>query len=55
MIAFGHRDDRGIRPFLGLDGFEAGLILLEGPRHVLDPSAGDVGGGAEGGGLCPQR
>ena len=55
MVAFGHRDDRGIRAFLSLDGVEARLILLEGPRRVLDPSAGGVGGGGEGGGLRPQR
>ena len=34
MVAFGHRDDRGIRAFLSLDGVEARLILVEGPRRV---------------------
>ena len=56
MVAFGHRNDRGIRTFLCFDGLEAGLIFLEGPRRALDPSAGGVGGGgAESGGLRPQR
>ena len=55
MIAFGRRDGRGIRSFLSVDGVEARLILLEGPRRVLDPSAGGFGGGGEGGGLRPQQ
>ena len=55
MVAFDHRNDRGIRPFLCLDGFEASLIFLEGPRRVLDPRAGGVGGGGEGGSLRPHR
>ena len=53
MVAFGHRDDRGIRSDLSLDGFEASLILREGPRRVLNPSAGGVGGEGEGSGLRP--
>ena len=55
MVAFGHHDDRGIGAFLGLDGVKARLVLLEGPRRVQDLSAGGVGGGGEGGGLCPQQ
>ena len=55
MVAFGHRDDRGIRSLLSLDRLEAHLILFEGPYRVLDPSAGSVGGGGEGGGLRSQR
>ena len=55
MVTFGHRDGRGIRSFLGLNGVEARLILVEGPRRVLDPSAGGFGGGGEGGGLRAQR
>ena len=55
MVAFGHRDGRGVRSFLSLDGVEARLILLDSPRGVLDPSAGGFEGGGEGGGLCPQR
>ena len=55
MVAFGHRDDRGVRSFLSLVGVEARFILLESPRCVLDPSVGGFGGGGEGGSLCPQR
>ena len=55
MVAFGHRNDRGIRSFLSHDGVEARLILLEGPCRVLDPSAGGFRGGGEGGSLFPQR
>ena len=42
MIAFGHRDGRGGRAFLGLQGVEARLMLPEGPRRVSDFSAGGV-------------
>ena len=55
MVAFGHRDGRGGRAFLGLNRVEARLILLKSPRRVLDPSAGGFGGGVKGGSLRPQR
>ena len=55
MVAFGHRDGRGGRAFLGRNRVEARLILLGSPRRVLDPSAGGFGGGVKGGSLRPQR